>query len=106
MRWIDAVKLAGIAIAASFIVAVAVISRQPLLPKHRVTGVVTAIIPANNGRFRTPTMYVMVRVPHAMRGYAVVPIDDGRCEVGDRIDAVQQGVAIRPDPSSCASPGK
>jgi hypothetical protein len=92
MSWIDAVKLAGIAIAASFVVAMAMISHEPTLPKHHVTGVVTAIIPANNGRFHTPRMHVMVRVPHALVGEALVPFDDGKCHVGDRIDAIQQGV--------------
>ena len=104
MRWTDAVKLTILIIGAIFIVAIAALSRKSVQPKRQVTGVVTAIVPSSVGRFHTPTMYVEVRAPNAMSGEVRVPFDDGRCHVGDRIKAVQSGVAIQPDPTTCISP--
>ena len=106
MRWTDAVKLAILILAGLCIVAMAVLSRKPVQPKREVTGVVTAIIPSSIGRFHTPAMYVEVRVANAMSGEARVPFDDRRCHVGDRIKAIQTGLAVQPEPGTCISPSR
>lgn len=104
MRRTDALKLSTLVIAALFIVAMTALYRRPVEPERHVTGVVTAIMPSQTGRFHTPGIYIEVRAANAMIGEARVPFDDSRCHVGDRIEAVQTGIAIRPDPASCVSP--